>query len=69
MLMNAKGEPKLFIDPSCARIVQGFEQTTYKEGTNEIDKRQGVDHFFDCSTYCLEYEFPVRKMIAAGISL
>jgi hypothetical protein len=69
MLMNAKGEPKLFFDPSCARVIQAFEQTTYKEGTNEIDKRQGVDHHFDCTTYCLEYEFPVRKLIATGVSL
>lgn len=69
MLMSAKGEPRLFIDPSCARIIQAFEQTVYKEGTNEIDKRQGVDHHFDAATYMLEYEFPVRKIITTGISL
>lgn len=69
MLMSAKGDPRLFIDPSCARIIQSFEQTVYKEGTNEIDKRQGVDHWYDAATYMLEYEFPVRKIITTGISL
>jgi hypothetical protein len=69
MLMNAKGEPKLFVDPSCARTIQSLEQTIYKEGTNDIDKRQGIEHHLDALGYLCEYEFPVRKLIATGVSL
>jgi hypothetical protein len=69
MLMNAKGEPKLFFDRRAIRTIQAFEQTAYKDGTTEIDKRPGVEHHFDACTYCISYEFPVKRHVLTGISL
>lgn len=69
LLMNAAGEPRLFFNKRCIRTIQSFEQTTYREGSNDIDKKPGVEHSADSVGYICAYEFPVRKYTLTGISV
>ena len=61
LLKNAKGERKLFIDPKCKNTIDSLQRLTYKEGTNQIDKDNGLDHFFDSIAYMVDYLFPIKK--------
>lgn len=69
LICDAKGERRLFIDPSCTELIKCLEQLIYKTGTNEPDKSLGIEHAGDAIGYPLEYEFPIRKpFVAKGYS-
>jgi hypothetical protein len=59
MLMSADGTVKLRLDKSCRHTIKSLEQTMYKEGTPDIDKRGG---------YCIEYKYPVKKVKIKGFN-
>lgn len=69
MLMSASGQVRLFINPKCKNTIASFEQTMYKPGSAEIDKRPGIEHPTDALGYCIELEFPTRRVKIAGRSL
>lgn len=69
VLLNAEGRVRLFIDPKCKHLIESFEQTLFKEGTNEIDKKLNVEHITDALGYPIEIEFPRRKIELIGISI
>jgi hypothetical protein len=69
MLQNANGEVRLYIDPRCKKLIEAFEQTLYVPGSREVDKKQGVEHAADAAGYCIELEYPVRKIEIMGISI
>lgn len=69
MLKSADGRLRLFIDPSCKTIIQSLEQTIYKKGSREIDKDADIEHSADALGYCIQYQFPSRKLEIAGVSL
>jgi hypothetical protein len=69
MLENAKGEYRLFFDPSCVRTIASIDQTVYRQGTNEVDKKQSVEHSSDALGYFISFEFPVRKHTITGLSM
>lgn len=69
MLMSATGVVKLYIDPRCKKLIEAFEQTLYKPGGREVDKTAGVEHAADAAGYCVEFEFPVRKVEILGVSI
>jgi hypothetical protein len=60
MLMNAKGERRLFIHPRCKELIKGLDGMTYKKDTNMPDKTLGLDHITDALGYLVSYEFPLR---------
>lgn len=68
-LMSAEGNIGLFVAPHCNQTIISFEQTMYKEGSRDINKEMSVEHVTDAAGYCLEMEFPVRKIFIAGVSL
>lgn len=69
MLMSADGKVKLRIDPRCKKFIEALEQTLYVPGSREVDKTAGVEHAGDAAGYCIEFEFPVRKVEVLGISI
>ena len=69
MLCAADGSVKLVVNRKCKNLIASLEQTTYKEGTKEVDKDQGMEHFADALGYPVEYRFPLRKVKLMGISL
>jgi hypothetical protein len=69
MLKSADGSVRLRIDDSCKNFINSLEQTIYKAGTREIDKKASVEHSADAAGYCIEIEYPVRKIEIGGISI
>lgn len=69
MLKTADGRISLYIDPRCKKLIEAFEQTLYVPGSREVDKKAGVEHAADAAGYCIEFEYPVRKVEILGISI
>ena len=61
LLKNASGERHLFVDPKCKHTIESLQRLTYKEGTNQIDKESGLDHFSDALGYMVDFLFPIKK--------
>lgn len=69
MLMSASGQSRLFIHPRCKNLIESFDQTIYKEGSSDIDKRPSIEHATDALGYGIELEFPTRRVKVLGRSL
>lgn len=69
MLKDAAGGTRLLIAPGCTNVVESLEQTLYKAGTRDIDKAASMEHITDALGYCIELEFPTKKVVIAGRSL
>lgn len=69
LLRSADGSIKMRIDARCKHFINALEQTIYKPGSRDVDKAAGVEHSADAGGYCVELEFPVRKIKVAGVSL
>lgn len=69
MLKSADGKVRLYIDPKCKHLITSLEQTLYKKGSREIDKEADVEHSGDALGYCIEFQFPTRKVEIAGVSI
>ena len=68
MLRAADGTVKMRIDARCKHLITALEQTIYKAGSRDVDKDAGTEHSADAAGYCIELEFPVRKVNVMGIS-
>jgi hypothetical protein len=69
LLRAADGTVRLRIDARCKCVINAFEQTIYKKGSRDVDKDAGVEHSADAAGYCIELEYPVRKIEVGGLSL
>lgn len=69
MLRSADGRIRLLVDKNCKKSIESLEQTIYKEGTREIDKDPGIEHMTDALGYMIEFQYPVRKIPLAAVSL
>lgn len=69
MLKSADGQVRLRIDPKCKNLIKSLDQTIYKKGGREIDKDAGTEHSADAIGYPIQYQFPVRKIEIAGVSI
>ena len=69
MLKDANGAIRLRVDEKCKHFINALEQTIYKKGTREVDKSMGIEHSADAGGYCIELEFPVRKIEIGGLSI
>ena len=68
LLMDARGAARLRVNESCINTIASLEQTLYREGTRDIDKRGGVEHATDALGYPIELNFPSKKIQIAGYS-
>lgn len=69
MLKSADGQVRMYVDPRCKNLIASLEQTIYKKGSRDIDKDADVEHSADALGYCIHYQFPVRKIEIAGVSI
>lgn len=69
MLRSAEGTIRLRVDSKCKHFINSLEQTIYKKGSRDVDKDAGTEHSGDAGGYCIELEYPVRKIKIGGISL
>lgn len=69
LLKTASGIIRLYVDPRCVKLIEALEQTLYVPNSREVDKRAGVEHAADAAGYCIEFEYPVRKVEILGISI
>jgi len=69
MFKAADGTVRLRVSHKCRHLIESLEQTTYKEGSREIDKRAGIEHSADALGYAIEYRFPMKDPKLIGISL
>lgn len=68
MLRAADGTVKMRIDARCKHLITALEQTIYKAGSRDVDKDAGTEHSADAAGYCIELEYPVRKVNVMGLS-
>lgn len=68
MLKAADGSVRMRIDERCVHFVSALEQTIYKKGSRDVDKSGGTEHSADAGGYCIELEYPVRKIDIGGMS-
>jgi hypothetical protein len=68
MLLTASGESRLFISSKCKHLIASLEQTIYKEGSREVNKKLGTEHMTDALGYVIDFRFPVTKKNYYGIS-
>ena len=69
MLRTAEGDARLKIDRKCRKFIDSLEQTIYKEGTSEIDKKLSVEHATDAFGYYADFRHPMRKSKILGVSI
>lgn len=69
VLKASDGSIILRVDDSCRTLIDSLEQTIYKKGSRDIDKKQGVEHITDALGYCIDLQYPVRKIEIQGVSL
>lgn len=68
MLRAADGVIRLRVDKRCKETINGLEQTIYIPGSRDVDKKMGVEHPTDALGYCIDLEFPMRKVQVGGMS-
>lgn len=68
MLMAANGRIRLRVDKRCKKVIESLEQTIYKPGTREVNKKLGNEHMADAVGYPVEFLFPVNKLALIGTS-
>jgi hypothetical protein len=64
----ADGTVRLYVDPSCERLIESVEQTIYKAESRDIDKDMNIEHMADALGYPIELLFPMRKVKVGGRS-
>lgn len=69
MLYSANGTVRLRVDEKCRNTIEGFEQVIYKENSAEVDKSLNKEHILDGLGYCLQYNFPTRKVVVLGVNI
>lgn len=69
MLRAADGTVRFRVNPECKYFITSMEQTIYKQGSRDVDKQASVEHSADAAGYCIELQFPLRKIEVGGISI
>lgn len=69
MFKTASGGSRFFVNEKCTKTIESLEQTVYKEKSSEVDKKASMEHMADALGYCIEHQFPIRKIEIAGVSL
>lgn len=69
MLQDASGKIRLHVNKDCKETIMSLEQTMYKAGSRDIDKDPSVEHMTDAMGYCIELNYPVRKIKLHGASI
>lgn len=62
------GDPRLFIDPKCEKLIQDMECVSFKPGTKEIEKKknESLTHFADALRYPIAQMFEIAYSSSLG---
>jgi phage terminase large subunit len=62
-LRNAAGETTMFVHPSCAELIEDFEQVKYRADSSSIDKEEDSarSHLSDALGYLTWEEFGEKQ--------
>ena len=66
MLCNAKGDRRLFIDPSCAVLINDLQNRSRKEGKRELNDGPMTGHMSDALDYVMYIRFPIHLNSQGG---
>ena len=69
LIMDAAGVPRLRVNHICRNFIDSAEQTIFKEGSSEVDKRLSKEHAMDAFGYYADYRHPIRKPLLLGVSV
>ena len=69
LLVTADGQIRLRMNVTCRNTIDSFEQTIYKEGSREVDKKQGKEHVTDALGYYADFRHPMRRAVILGVSV
>jgi hypothetical protein len=69
MLKSGDGQIRVRVNPSCKHTIIALEQTIYKPNSRDVDKSMNIEHAADALGYCIDIEFPVRRIAILGITL
>ena len=69
LFKTADGQIKMRVNQHCKGVIASLEQTIYKAGTREVDKKMGVEHPADALGYFCDFEFPVHQVSILGVSI
>ncbi|MEO9497595.1 MAG: terminase family protein [Vibrio splendidus] len=69
LLKDATGQIKLRVDSKCKHLIDSLDQTMYKTGSRDVDKKANIEHLTDALGYPIELEFPTRKVTIVGTSI
>lgn len=68
LFLTASGDTKLYISNHCKNLITSLEQTIYKEGSREVNKKLGTEHMADALGYITDFRFPIQKRNYFGVS-
>lgn len=68
-IQTATGLCKVFIHPSCKKLISGLEGLTYKKDTKQPDKSGNLDHITDALAYLICMELPMVERVIANEEL
>lgn len=69
LFRTADGSIRLRVNHTCRKFIDSAEQTIYKEGTREVNKKMGVEHAMDAFGYYADYRHPMRDIKIMGINI
>jgi len=69
LLRTAEGHIRLKVDRNCRKFIDSLEQTIYKEGSREVNKKLSVEHAADAFGYYADFRHPIRKPTILGLSI
>ena len=68
VLLNARGDRRLTIHPRAKVLIKALEGLTWKDGTNLVDKKSGLDHITDALGYVLWQKWNVLDRVAPRVA-
>lgn len=69
VFMDAAGYSRVRVNHTCRKFIDSAEQTTFKEGSSEVDKKKRVEHAMDAFGYYVDFRHPMRKSRIGGASV
>jgi len=63
MLCNSTGNRRIFVNPSCTRLITDLQNRYYKPGTNDPDDSGDLGHITDAFGYVIHYLFPIKMKL------
>lgn len=61
-LKTSDGNVHYYVHPRCKHTIESLQKYSYKDNTQIPDKGK-YDHMFDAVSYCIDYLFPLKRVV------